>query len=102
LCVFASASAAIFSLMAWSKASECSLILDALRKIYRAVKAKEDCLGKKAVLAVVEAARLLSEDAKEMYEKTGDEKYLEIARRWEEFVKANKNAVEKVLGYPSK
>jgi len=105
LCSSLSLASAIFAFLAWSRAGECSLIIEALKKVYKKLKEienKDECLNKKAVLAVVEAARLLSEDAKKLYKHTGDEKFLEIAKRWEEFVRANRKAVEKVLGYPSK
>ena len=105
LCSSVSLISAIFAFLAWSRAGECSLVLEALKKVYKKLKEmenKDECLNKKAVVAIVEAARLLSEDAKELYERTGDEKFLEIAKKWEEFVKANRKAVEKALGYPSK
>ena len=69
-----------------------------LEAIIEALTAK-DMLSSKAVLAVVEAARLLAEDARRLYEKTGDEEFLAIAERWEAFVQVNRKAVEKVLGY---
>jgi len=58
-----------------------------------------DTLSSKTVLAIVEAARLLAEDARRLYEKTGDDEFLTIAERWETFVQVNRKAVEKVLGY---
>ena len=59
----------------------------------------KDTLSQKTVLTIIEAARLLAEDAKELYEETGNEKFLKIAERWEGFVEANKKALERVLGY---
>ncbi len=69
-----------------------------LEMIIDALTAK-DTLSPKTVLAIVEAARLLAEDARRLYEKTGDDDFLVVAERWEAFVEANRRAVEKVLGY---
>ena len=58
-----------------------------------------DGLSKKGVLSLIEAARLLAEDARNLYEWSGEERFLAVARKWEAFVEMNKRVVEKLLGY---
>ncbi|UXD22200.1 hypothetical protein IPA_02500 [Ignicoccus pacificus DSM 13166] len=71
---------------------------ETIQMIIEAITAK-DTLSQKTVLAIVEAARLLAEDARRLYEETGREEFLKVAERWETFVQVNRKAVEKVLGY---
>jgi len=71
---------------------------ETMEMIIEAITAKET-LSQKTILAIMEAARLLAEDAKRLYELTGNEEFLKVAERWETFVQVNKKAVEKILGY---
>ncbi len=107
-CLVGSAVSAVASLVVLGKLSEA---IKGLRSVYRRTNELEETLNelrelslneglsKKAVLSLIEAARLLAEDARNMYEWTGEEKFLNVARKWEAFVEFNRSAVEKALGY---
>ncbi len=99
LALAASALAALFAYLAWNSASQCSELKEVMVRLYRLMKRKDECLKPKAVLSLVEAARLLAEDARKLYEETGKEEFLRVAEKWEEFVRVNRKAVEKALGY---
>ncbi|ABU81633.1 hypothetical protein [Ignicoccus hospitalis] len=105
LCALLSSLAFAFSYLAWSSSGSCEALLRGIRAVYKKLEdleEKEKCLKANAVLSLVEAARLLAEDARRLYEKTGDAEFLNVATKWEEFVRTNEAAVKKALGYASK
>ncbi len=67
-----------------------------LRFIVKRIK-KEECLKPKAASALIQAAELLALDARRLYEKTNDREFLVIAKKWEEFVRANKGTIQKLI-----
>ena len=91
-----SISTLIMTLMIYFRLDSLDLAIRLLKLLNRKMKG-EECLKPKAALAVIQAAELLSLDAKLLYEKTKDEEFLKISKKWEEFVKANKEAIEKMI-----
>ena len=101
-CALFSALAFAFSYLAWSASEGCEEAEEGIKLIYKKVKEleeKEKCLKPSSVLSLVEAARLLAEDAEKLYEATGNEEFLKISKKWKEFVEVNEKAVKKALGY---
>ncbi|ALU12671.1 hypothetical protein EYM_06270 [Ignicoccus islandicus DSM 13165] len=107
-CLVGSAIAATTSIVTLVKVNKA---VKGLKQIYRKLDETEeaieevrsvvsrDRLSKKSALSLVEAARLLAEDARNLYEWSGEEKFLNVARKWEAFAELNRKAIEKILGY---
>ena len=86
----------IMTISIYFKLYDLERIIKLLKFIARKVKG-EECLKPKAASALIQAAELLALDARELYEKTKDEEFLKIAKKWEDFVRANKETVQKLI-----